>query len=54
MVALMTMTPVHMQHHGYGLAEVGIVIGFHIGAIYEHSVGHNIVTCWFISSIRTK
>lgn len=34
MVALMTMTPVHMQHHGYGLAEVGIVIGFHIGAMY--------------------
>lgn len=34
MVALMTMTPVHMQHHGHGLAEVGIVIGFHIGAMY--------------------
>lgn len=38
MVAIMTMTPVHMIHHGHGLAEVGIVIGFHIGAMYLPSL----------------
>lgn len=34
MVAIMTMTPIHMGHHGHGLSEVGLVIGFHIGAMY--------------------
>ncbi|PFL22104.1 MFS transporter [Bacillus cereus] len=34
MVAIMTMTPVHMGHHGHGLSEVGLVIGFHVGAMY--------------------
>ncbi len=34
MVAIMTMTPVHMKHHGHGLAAVGIVIGFHVGSMY--------------------
>ncbi|WNS77886.1 MFS transporter [Domibacillus sp. DTU_2020_1001157_1_SI_ALB_TIR_016] len=34
MTAIMTMTPVHMGHHGHGLSEVGLVIGFHIGAMY--------------------
>ncbi|WP_395948311.1 MFS transporter [Bacillus swezeyi] len=38
MVAIMTMTPVHMQHHGHSLGEVGIVIGFHIGAMYLPSL----------------
>ncbi|RAT98477.1 MFS transporter [Brevibacillus sp. Leaf182] len=38
MVAIMTMTPVHMKHHGHGLSEVGIVIGFHIGAMYLPSL----------------
>ncbi|WLR52523.1 MFS transporter [Bacillus tianshenii] len=38
MVAIMTMTPVHMEHHGHGLSEVGIVIGFHIGAMYLPSL----------------
>ncbi|MGS5018336.1 MFS transporter [Paenibacillus sp. JJ1683] len=38
MVAIMTMTPVHMKHHGHGLGEVGIVIGFHIGAMYLPSL----------------
>ncbi|WP_057761171.1 MFS transporter [Cytobacillus praedii] len=38
MVAIMTMTPVHMKHHGHDLAEVGIVIGFHIGAMYLPSL----------------
>ncbi|MGG0409848.1 MFS transporter [Peribacillus simplex] len=34
MAAIMTMTPIHMGHHGHGLREVGLVIGFHIAAMY--------------------
>ncbi|KGR78997.1 MFS transporter [Ureibacillus manganicus] len=38
MVAVMTMTPVHMMHHGHGLGEVGLVIGFHVGSMYLPSL----------------
>ncbi|MEK3992120.1 MFS transporter [Robertmurraya sp. FSL R5-0851] len=38
MVAIMTMTPIHMGHHGHGLHEVGLIIGFHIGAMYLPSL----------------
>lgn len=38
MVAIMTMTPVHMMHHGLDLGAVGLVIGFHIGAMYLPSL----------------
>ncbi|MCP3740821.1 MFS transporter [Rossellomorea sp. BNER] len=38
MVAIMTMTPVHMGHHGHDLSEVGLVIGFHIGSMYLPSL----------------
>lgn len=38
MVAIMTMTPVHMMHHGHGLKEVGLVIGIHVGAMYLPSL----------------
>ncbi|MGK9185307.1 MFS transporter [Priestia filamentosa] len=38
MVAIMTMTPIHMGHHGHNLKEVGLVIGFHIGAMYFPSL----------------
>ncbi|MDQ1852071.1 MFS transporter [Bacillus stercoris] len=38
MVAIMTMTPVHMSHHGHSLGAVGLVIGFHIGAMYLPSL----------------
>ncbi|WP_230986814.1 MFS transporter [Cohnella fermenti] len=34
MVAIMTMTPVHMKHHGHSLGEVGLVIGLHVAAMY--------------------
>jgi MFS family permease len=34
MVAIMTMTPVHMQEHGHSLAAVGLVIAVHVGAMY--------------------
>ncbi|MFJ7469316.1 MFS transporter [Peribacillus frigoritolerans] len=38
MTAIMTMTPIHMGHHGHGLNEVGLVIGFHIGAMFLPSL----------------
>lgn len=38
MVAIMTMTPVHMRAHGHGLADVGLVISVHIGAMYLPSL----------------
>ncbi|MHA6484175.1 MFS transporter [Paenibacillus sp. strain BS8-2] len=38
MVAIMTMTPVHMKHHGHGLSEVGIVIGIHVGSMFLPSL----------------
>ncbi|MNZ86262.1 putative sialic acid transporter [compost metagenome] len=38
MVAIMTMTPVHMKHHGSTLSAVGIVIGLHIAAMYLPSI----------------
>ncbi|GAA4149898.1 MFS transporter [Actinomadura keratinilytica] len=34
MVAIMTMTPVHMDHHGHGTAASGLVIAVHVGAMY--------------------
>ena len=38
MLAIMTMTPVHMQHHGHTLNAIGIVIGLHIGFMYLPSL----------------
>lgn len=38
MIAIMTMTPIHMQHHGHGLGEIGLVIGVHIGSMYLPSL----------------
>ncbi len=34
MIAIMTMTPVHMGNHGHSLSAIGFVIGFHIGSMY--------------------
>ncbi|MCC6313489.1 MAG: MFS transporter [Thermomicrobiales bacterium] len=34
MLAIMTMTPIHMRAHGHGLAATGFVIGVHIGGMY--------------------
>src|SRR5919107_494318 len=34
MVALMTMTPVHMRDHGHGLGAAGLVISVHIAAMF--------------------
>ncbi|KGP77721.1 MULTISPECIES: MFS transporter [Paenibacillus] len=38
MIAIMTMTPVHMQHHGHDLSKVGLVIGIHVASMYLPSV----------------
>lgn len=34
MVSIMTMTPVFMRHHGHSLKEIGMVISFHVAAMY--------------------
>ncbi len=38
MVAIMTMTPVHMREHHHSLGDVGFVIGMHIGAMFLPSL----------------
>lgn len=38
MIAIMTMTPVHMGHFGHDLSKVGLVIGIHIGAMFLPSL----------------
>lgn len=38
MIAIMTMTPVHMRLHGHDLGDIGLVIGIHIGAMYLPSL----------------
>ena len=34
MVAIMTMTPIHMQAHGHDVGATGLVIAIHVGAMY--------------------
>lgn len=43
MVAIMTMTPVHMQNHGSSLSAVGLVISLHVAAMYLPSLGTGIL-----------
>ncbi len=38
MIGIMTMTPIHMNHHGHDLAAIGLVIGAHVGAMYLPSI----------------
>ncbi|GAB6939508.1 MFS transporter [Isoptericola variabilis] len=38
MVAIMTMTPVHMRGHGHDLGDVGLVIGIHVAAMFLPSL----------------
>lgn len=38
MVAIMTMTPIHMTNHGHSLSAVGLVIGLHVAAMYLPSL----------------
>ncbi|CAL9657771.1 Riboflavin transporter RfnT [Streptomyces sp. enrichment culture] len=46
MVAVMTMTPVHLQDHGHGTAASGLVIAIHVGAMYLPSP----LTGWLVDS----
>ncbi len=51
MVAIMTMTPVHMRANHHGLGEVGVVIGVHIAAMFLPSL----VTGWLVDRVgRTQ
>lgn len=51
MVAIMTMTPVHMRAHGHGLGAVGLVIGMHVAAMWLPSL----LTGWLVDRIgRTR
>ncbi|MEV8314657.1 MFS transporter [Streptomyces sp. NPDC059900] len=34
MIAIMTMTPVHLTHHGHSAELAGVVIGLHVGAMF--------------------
>ncbi|WP_395474584.1 MFS transporter [Saccharopolyspora spinosa] len=34
MVAIMTMTPIHMQHHGHDVSAAGLVIAVHVAGMY--------------------
>lgn len=38
MVAVMTMTPIYMQNHGFTMEQTGMVIGFHIAGMYLPSL----------------
>lgn len=38
MIAIMTMTPIHMQQHGAAISGIGIVIGLHIAGMYLPSI----------------
>ena len=38
MVAIMTMTPVHMRHHHHGLGPIGFVISMHIAGMFLPSL----------------
>ena len=34
MVAIMTMTPIHIEHHGHSINVTGLVIGAHVAGIF--------------------
>jgi len=34
MVAIMTMTPIHIEHHWYSIAITGVVIGAHVAGMF--------------------
>jgi MFS family permease len=38
MVSIMTMTPIHMGHHGHGINEIGLIISIHICAMFLPSL----------------
>ncbi|GAA2812429.1 MFS transporter [Saccharopolyspora taberi] len=44
MVAIMTMTPVHMSAHGHGFTEIGLVVAVHVGCMYLPSPVTGVLT----------
>ncbi|ADI00114.1 MFS transporter [Salisediminibacterium selenitireducens] len=50
MVAIMTMTPIHMGHHDHSLQAIGIVIGVHVGAMFLPSL----VTGYLVDKVGRK
>ena len=50
MVAIMTMTPVHMLAHGHSVAAAGLVIAVHIGSMYLPSP----VSGWLVDRFGTR
>lgn len=43
MVAIMTMTPIHMEHHGHQLNHIGLVLGVHLGSMYLPSIFSGVI-----------
>lgn len=50
MIAIMTMTPVHMALHGHGLSATGLVIAIHVGAMYLPSP----LSGWLVDRFGTR
>lgn len=50
MVAIMTMTPVHMRGHDHGMSAVGLVIGLHVAAMWLPSL----VTGSLVDKVGTR
>lgn len=50
MIAIMTMTPVHMMLHGHGVRAVGVVIGIHVAAMYLPSP----VSGWLVDRVGPR
>lgn len=50
MVAIMTMTPIHMGQHDHSLQAIGMVIGVHVGAMFLPSL----VTGYLVDRVGRK
>ncbi len=50
MIAVMTMTPVHMVLHGHGVGAIGVVIGIHVAAMYLPSP----LSGWLVDRIGAR
>ena len=50
MVAIMTMTPIHIQHYGHDLSATGVVIGAHVAAMFLPSP----LSGWLVDRFRAS
>jgi MFS family permease len=50
MIAVMTMTPVHMRDHGHSVGAAGLVVSIHIAAMYLPSP----VTGWLVDRVGRR